>query len=167
MEASVSVVRDWRCFAHGVFESKEDAPLCPVSGCDTVEKVFLTPVAFRSNRTANIDRTVAGLARNHGLSDISNRGGRAAIRQDGAAANRDEEFRDFVRQKYGDGWGNVPKGGSMNVKTQQIQGSGPGAAGAIAAYGAKPENVLEQVKPALVPKPILIRRDHEGLQVPK
>lgn len=160
------VVKEFRCWAHGDFESSAETPLCP-HGCDTVERVFLTPVAFRSNRTANIDRTVQSLAASHGMTDINNRGGQAARRQSGAQASREAEFAQFVRQKYGEGWGSVPKGGTMNVRTQQVEGSGPGAVGAIGAYGARPDNVLDEVKPALVPKPILVRRDHENLQVPK
>ncbi len=165
----MGVLREFRCYGHGVFESKEEAPLCP-SGCNTVERVFLTPVGFRSESTTNTDRTVRDLASRHGMTDISNRGGRAAKRQSSQQENQQRDFQGFLKQRYGvegPGWGNVPKGGVMNVKTQQVQGSGPGAAGAVTNLGGRPDNVLAEVKDALVPKPVLVRRDHQNLQVPK
>lgn len=162
------VTKEYRCAVHGDFESTRADPLCP-EGCDTVERVFLTPVGFRSERTTNIDNTVRGLAKSHGMTDISNAGGVAAKRQDGAAQSREREFREFLHGRYGDGWGNVPKGGVMNVKTQQVENRpGSGVAGALAAHHAPAGNALEEARPimaAMGPKPVLVRRDHEGLKV--
>ncbi len=167
----MGVLRDFRCAVHGVFESKEEAPLCP-SGCDVVEKVFLVPPGFRSESTANTDRTVRDLASRHGMTDISNRGGRAAKRQSPQQANQQRDLGAYMEQRFGvpgPGWGNVPKGGTMNTKTHQIEGSGPGAVGAVTGLGGKPENVVEQVKDAFVPlaQKTIVRRDHQNLQVQK
>lgn len=147
---------------HGDFEGTK--PECP-SGCDVVERIFKTPVGFASDRTRNIDSTMRGLAASYGLTDVNNRGGQAAKRQTGAQDQAGIEYGKMLQERYGSGWGKVPKGGSMNVKTGQVEGSGPGAAGALAAYGARPDNVLSEVKEALVPKPVLVRRDHERLKV--
>lgn len=158
------VVKEYRCLAHGPFESSSDSPTCP-AGCTTVEREFRTPPGFRSERTSNIDKTVQNLAKRHGMTDISNRGGEAAIRQSATQRRQQEEFNRFIHERYGDGWGEVPQGGTLNVQTKKIEGSGPGAAGAIAQYGARPDNVLAEVKDSLVPKPIIYKKDHENLQV--
>lgn len=69
-------VKEWKCEAHGYFESTR--PECPY-GCTTVVRVHLTPPAIRtSGRTANIDNTLNRLAAHHGMTDISNRNGSVA-----------------------------------------------------------------------------------------
>lgn len=165
----MGVLREFRCLAHGPFESKDEETLCPY-GCNTVVREFRTPPAFNSGHASNIDRTLGELAERHGMSDISNRGGRAAKRQSRQQEAQRQDFGAYMRARYGvdgPGWGNVPKGGTMNVKTQQVDGSGPGAVGAVTALGGRPDNVLEEVRPALVPKPVIVKRDHENLQVSK
>lgn len=160
----MAVNKEFRCAVHGPFESSDEAPLCP-AGCDCVTREFRTPVGFRSARTANIDSTIASLAKSHNLTDISNRGGRAAIRENPQARRQQEEFNAMIRERYGDGWGALPKGGDLNVQTGQIEGSGPGVRGALGQYHAAPDNVLAEVAPALVPKPVIYKKDHENLQV--
>ena len=163
----MGVLRDWTCLGHGNFESSEDEPLCPVGGCNTVRKVFLQPPGFTSSRTQNIDRTLDSLARSHGMTDIQNRGGRAAKGETPGQRQRAEEFNAYVREKYGSNWQSVAKGGTMNAQTKEITGTGPGAAASLAQYHAKPDDVLTQVKDAgaLVPKPVLVRQDHENLKI--
>lgn len=160
----MAVLKEYRCLAHGAFESSSETPTCP-AGCTTVEREFRTPPGFRSERTASIDATVQTLAKRHGMTDINNRGGKAAITQSAKSRQQQEEFSRLVREKYGNGWGDVPKGGTLHVDTGTVEGSGPGAAGAIAQYGARPDNVLAEVKEALVPKPVIVKRDHENLKV--
>lgn len=160
------VIKEFLCKAHGAFESAEAAPSCPF-GCDTVERIFLTPPAFASSRTKNIDRTLDSLARSHGMTDINNRGGKAAKGQSHIQRRQQEEFNKFIHDRYGDGWGNIPKGGTLNVKTGQVEGKGPGVGGAIAAYHGQSDNALAEVRNAgaLIQKPVLMRHDHENLQV--
>ncbi len=160
----MAVNKEFRCAVHGAFESSSESPECP-AGCSVVERVFLTPPGFRSSRTANIDKTVETLAARHGMTNISNRGGQAAKRMGSTQRQQQEEFNALIRERYGDGWGAVPKGGTLDVSTGKITGSGPGAAGAIAQYGARPDNVLAEVKDALVPKPVIYKKDHENLKV--
>lgn len=160
----MAVTKEWMCRAHGAFESQDDPPLCP-HGCDTVDRAFLTPVGLRSARTTNIDSTFESLARTHGMTDISNRGGRAAKRQDPMQASRNADMSRLIRERYGDGWGAIPKSGTMRTDTREIVGGGNGPASVLAKYGAQPANTVEQVKEAFVPKPVIYRHDHENLQV--
>lgn len=170
------VVKEYRCMAHGVFESSAKKPLCP-EGCDTVERVFITPPALRSARTGNIDSTLETLAASHGMTDISNAGGVAAKRMSGAKEAQYKAMQQFIRQRYGiegPGWGGVPNGKTYNVDKKAAEDShyrsdstGPGAVGAYGTYGGAPDNPLAEVRDAgaLKPKPVLVRKDHEKLSV--
>lgn len=158
-------VKEWRCAAHGAFEGPIGE--CPYGCKGTVHREFRTPPAFRSERTGSIDSTLANLAARHGMSDITNRGGVAAKRMSGAQESQRKDLQTMIRERYGNGWGSIPKGGTMNVKTKQIEGSGPGAPGSLAAYGGHADNALEEVRPALTPKPVLVRTDHEKFRVTK
>lgn len=163
----MGVKRDWICAAHGVFESDDEAPLCP-SGCDVVDKIFIQPPGLSSARTANIDRTLESLARSHGMTDISNRGGRAAKGPSAAHERRQADLTAAIRERYGGtGWGSVPAGGTLNVGTGKVEGEGPGVAAAISQYGGHADNALGEVKAAgaLIKKPVMVRHDHENLKV--
>lgn len=71
------IKREYRCFAHGFFEGTQ--PICPY-GCDTaIERAFLTAPALSSPRTRNIDRTLAALAKDYGLTDMTNRRGNGSV----------------------------------------------------------------------------------------
>lgn len=162
----MSVKKEFRCLAHGNFESSDETPACPY-GCDTVERIFLTPPAFRSNRTRGIDSTLESLAKRHGLTDMNNSGGQAVRRRSPKQNQQQAEFNAFLRERYGDGWGNIPQGGTMNVQTKEVTGNGPGVGGALAQYHGRPDNALNEVRDAglLVQKPVLVRQDHENLKV--
>lgn len=78
----MSVVHDYVCIAHGQFESRTGK--CP-HGCGKamVKKIFLSPPAYHGGRTSSIDRTLQGLADDHGLSDLrSAREGEPVFRHD-------------------------------------------------------------------------------------
>lgn len=69
----MAIKKEWRCLAHGDFESTK--PVCPF-GCNTVTRVHITPPSIStSGRTQNIDRTLEGLAGQFNMTDISNRNG--------------------------------------------------------------------------------------------
>ena len=61
------VVKEWKCDAHGYFESTEAE--CP-HGCTTINQVFLTPVKVKSDRTKGSDKTLEQLAIDFHMSDI-------------------------------------------------------------------------------------------------
>lgn len=157
----MATTKEWRCAAHGPFESA--FAKCPAGCVGTVTREFRTPPAFRTARTSNIDATLEHLAANHGMTDISNRGGVAAKRETGRQIAERQDLAAMIRERYGDGWGKIPKGGNYNVGTGKVEGSGPGVAGALSTYHGHADNALAEVKPALVPKPVRIIKDHENL----
>jgi hypothetical protein len=67
----MSVLHDYQCLAHGVFESFEAK--CPF-GCSAafVRLVFLKPPAIQHNRTKVADAAIKGLAADFGLTDVKN-----------------------------------------------------------------------------------------------
>ena len=71
----MAVMKEYICLGHGIFEST--APFCP-SGCNTVNRIFLTAPGIRSQRTGNIDRTLVDVAKDLGVTDMSNRNGSVA-----------------------------------------------------------------------------------------
>lgn len=160
-------VKEWRCLAHGPFEGPIGE--CPYGCKGTVHREFRTPPAFRSERTGNIDSTLANLAARHGMSDISNRGGAAAKRMSGAQEAQRKDLATMIHERYGDGWGKIAKGGTMNVKTKEVTGGGAGAPASLAQYGGHADNALDEVKPAFRPigERTLVRRDHENFRVTK
>lgn len=160
----MAVVKEYVCLAHGAFESSDETPECPM-GCDTVERAFFTPPGLGSGRTKNIDKTLESLAKSHKLTDI----GPGAMRRKALAAEKSQEaFKEFCERKYGGlGWGNVPQGGTLNVKTQEVKGSGPGAPAAAASAGASGSVAVadQQAMVEAFKRPVIVRRDHENLQV--
>jgi hypothetical protein len=69
------IVREFNCPKHGPFESRFS--MCP-HGCVDVERVFTRAPAVKSRRTKNIDATLKQMAKDHHLSDISNKNGTLA-----------------------------------------------------------------------------------------
>ena len=63
----MSVLNDYKCPAHGYFESRE--PVCP-HGCTDVQVVFLQPVGMIGDRTKGSDKTLNQLALDFKMGDI-------------------------------------------------------------------------------------------------
>ena len=64
--------KEYRCLAHGVFESRSRTqPKCP-HGCSSVERIFLTPPMIATNRaqTQQQDGLQQMLASRYGLSNL-------------------------------------------------------------------------------------------------
>lgn len=71
----MAVKKEFRCAAHGIFESSDKSPKCP-SGCNSIERAFITAPAVRTNgRSKNIDKTLRDLAADFHLTDLSTRNG--------------------------------------------------------------------------------------------
>ena len=70
----MAVLNDYNCLAHGHFESMTGH--CP-HGCsrELVSIVHLKAPGLVSGRTKGIDKTLQGLAKDHGLSDMNNHNG--------------------------------------------------------------------------------------------
>ena len=170
-ERTSSPVKEFMCMAHGRFDSR--VAVCP-HGCSTVERIFVTPVGIRSARTANIDSTFQQIAGNYNLSDMNNRGGKAARVLDGKTQKAMIDAQDYntmLQKRFGakslvgtrDGvgaWGGVNPGGVYRVGGTIVeQQRGGGAPTSTAAIGAPAENVVESVKPALQKPTIIAKRD--------
>jgi len=63
----MGILHDYKCPAHGYFESTE--AVCP-HGCTDVQVVFLQPVATMSDRTKGSDKTLKQLALDFKMSDV-------------------------------------------------------------------------------------------------
>ena len=66
----MAVTNDYKCPAHGYFESRE--AVCP-HGCTDVQVVFLQPVGTVSDRTKGSDKTLKQLALDFNMSDIKSK----------------------------------------------------------------------------------------------
>lgn len=76
------VVKEFRCMAHGDFESPEAT--CPhgCSGPGMVDRAFRTPVAIQTAGYRSVNRTFESLAAQHGLTDMRNAPGESMRRAD-------------------------------------------------------------------------------------
>lgn len=170
----MAILRDWICPVHGPFESSDEDALCP-SGCNVAVRAFLQAPGIGSSRTKNIDNTLNSLASQFGLTDINNRGGRAAKGVNPGFVKRQEEFSRMIKERYGDGpWGAVPQGATFNSKTHQVEQvagrTGPGAEAVPGTYHAPAANELAPVKPTdlalgVSGRPIKAIRDPQNLDL--
>ena len=62
------VMKEWKCDEHGYFDATEG--ICPNGCTEGINQVFLTPVAYKSDRSKNIDKTTRQLAMDFSMSDI-------------------------------------------------------------------------------------------------
>ena len=65
----MSVLHDYLCESHGLFEAYEAK--CPIKFCTAeLNMVFLKPVSLKSDKTKQADRQLKGLAQDFQMSDI-------------------------------------------------------------------------------------------------
>ena len=136
------VLHDYSCLAHGIFES--DTGKCP-HGCSQsfVEKVFLQAPGMKSDRTKGIDTNLANLAKDFGMTNMSNIHG-AVGQADPGSARRVQQAAD-MQQMFAPSWGDVARGAENTSAIPQ----------ALAAHRAMPDNALAQVRDTLTaPKPM-------------
>lgn len=134
------VLKEWKCDAHGYFESTE--PECP-HGCTTINRVFLTPVSVKSDRTKGSDKTLEQLAIDFNMSDIK------SVREGEAQPPRlAKQENPFAVQ-----WGSP--NAITNYNTQSIAGE---AVNGLSAF--------KQARPG-GPKTASYMQDHEGLKINK
>lgn len=62
------IIKEWKCEEHGYFENTEG--VCPKGCTEGISQVFLTPVAYKSDRSKGIDKTSRQLAIDFNMSDI-------------------------------------------------------------------------------------------------
>ena len=88
----MAVLNDYNCLAHGVFQSFTGH--CP-HGCsrEMSSVIHLQAPGIVSGRTKGIDKTLQGLARDHGLTDMNNHNGTTgAFIADPSMAKADREL---------------------------------------------------------------------------
>ena len=158
----MAVLKEFNCPGHGDFESFEAR--CP-HGCTVVaEREFRTAPAYHNGSTRRTDSLVRSQVESFGLSNIrSSREGETA-RIQSPQERQMAEFQKAVKNRYPSLWGQVPKGGKLEVG-RGIVNEGGGAPAAMAAHGAPTtggidKNVLAQNK-----RPTQIIRDPQNLKV--
>lgn len=168
----MAIRKEFVCPAHGPFESVK--AICP-RGCTVVQREFRTAPAFVGSRTQSIDRTLDGLAKSYGFTNMSNKSG--SIKQAAQAQPPERDYRKLLEKQFGgnsvitrDGgigmWGGIPKGGTYQPGVG-AKDEGPGVPAALAQRHAQPDNVLSQLQPALpsVASMTTVRHDQDKLQV--
>lgn len=117
----MAVIKEWRCLAHGAFESKEG--VCP-HGCTTVLREFRTAPGGRSEKTKKSDAAIEHLAKRYGLSDISNKNGSV-----GSSRPNPDQMQPT--------WGELPKGNVFQPGKGEIavDGAAGGATAALSGMG--------------------------------
>jgi hypothetical protein len=78
----MSIVKEWKCEKHGVFDSSH--PICPSLGCRSqkVERVFITPVGIKSEFLTRHEKGIKKLAEAYGQSDFRTaRAGETSIKR--------------------------------------------------------------------------------------
>jgi hypothetical protein len=147
----MTIKKEYLCLAHGKFESAK--AVCP-KGCTTVERRFYTPTSIKTTeRTANIDKTLEMLASDYKLTDINNQNGTSAVkRPDPKQVEGVNQYQQMMKERFGNGWGTVPSGGTYQVGKGVVGGSNSGGAlGALSKLGAQGDNALVGVRDAFVP----------------
>lgn len=113
------IVKEYRCYGHGPFESSDDPPMCP-HGCSAVVREFRTAPGAIGEKTKTSDRALERLAKRFGLTDMSNKDGSV-----GGSRKHDDKFKPV--------WGEMPKGNVYQVGKGEVpvDGSQGGATAAL------------------------------------
>lgn len=115
----MAVVKEYRCFAHGPFDSTDG--ICP-HGCTTVVREFRTAPAARSDKTKASDRALENLAKKFNLTDMSNRNGSVGGSRKGQQPNMQAQWLDMPKNKDREDKTDVigPMLASLKVKTDKV-----------------------------------------------
>lgn len=167
----MAVLRDFKCSEHGIYESwNGDCPECGVKG----ERVYISAPAYHGSRTRNIDKTLKGLAKDFGMTNIkSTREGEhqsGYLARNNSSLNKEETAivkahaeKQYGEQRPGNGaiWGGGFQGLNMgNVLSgravQSIKGE---------SVGIRPSEAGITRGPMTDPKATF--RDHENLTIKK
>lgn len=150
------VIKEYRCAAHGYFESGEASPSCPKGGCTTVQQVFLTAPAFRSDKTKRSDANLRQIASDFGLTDMrSAREGEPA-----RIKTKQQKDAEALQEKF----------------RHRFAPLGKNPLDAIKALGAQPTDVMAQAKENFIKPvhdvsqyqhPVIVRRDPDRDSVAK
>jgi hypothetical protein len=174
----MGVLKDYMCTQHGVFESRE--PQCPIKFCKgDLSVIFLQPVAIKSAKTKNNDKTLNQLALEFDMTDIKS--AKAGEHQTGYAKRKnkltDKQFdqagaamaenqrleeRKIIEQRLGGTmWGN---GGNISLKSVMGGQFKPVADESVSVLPSSvaPGGRFSQPRPGPG-----TQNDHEGLKLDK
>ncbi len=119
----MAVIKEYRCFAHGPFESREAK--CP-KGCTAVIQEFRTAPGFKSDKTKSSDKAIQRMATKLGYSDMSNRNGSVAGSRKMGKQEQDmrPQWLDVPKNKDREDKTDVlnPFLKSMNIYTDKVEG---------------------------------------------
>ena len=169
----MSVLKDYMCTEHGVFESWEAK--CPMKFCKgELSVIFLKPVGMKSEKTKSNDRNLKQLALEFDMTDIKstkagehqegylkrkNKLSDKEFEQAGEAMNHNNKMQEeqLIKQRLsGVNWGN---GGNINLKSVMGGQFKPVADESVSVL---PKSVGQFVPP----KPGAgTQVDHEGLKI--
>ena len=169
----MSVLKDYMCTEHGVFESWEAK--CPMKFCKgELSVIFLKPVGMKSEKTKSNDRNLKQLALEFDMTDIKstkagehqegylkrkNKLSNKEFEQAGEAMNHNNKMQEeqLIKQRLsGVNWGN---GGNINLKSVMGGQFKPVADESVSVL---PKSVGQFVPP----KPGAgTQVDHEGLKI--
>jgi hypothetical protein len=144
----MAALNDYVCMAHGPFESRTG--VCP-HGCGKkmVQLVFNKAPGMVSGRTKNIDSTLRGLAQEHGLTDMNNKGGTEAVFRPDPNFNKAQ---DNLQRQMMSGQTYAGDMASGENAISQVMNSG----------GFQPDNALESVKPLLTKPKTIVHAKWDG-----
>lgn len=124
------IIREFRCNdCSTCFESSDADPVCPQCSAEEHERVFLTPPAIRNGNTTKKDTILKELASDYGLSDMSNKDGKA-VRQPPAGG-------------AAPAFGQNPQ---MMQRLQQLGGAGDNFSGAGSMFANKGPRTWNKVR---------------------
>ena len=169
----MSVLKDYMCTEHGVFESWEAK--CPMKFCKgELSVIFLKPVGMKSEKTKSNDRNLKQLALEFDMTDIKstkagehqegylkrkNKLSNKEFEQAGEAMNHNNKMQEeqLIKQRLsGVNWGN---GGNINLKSVMGGQFKPVADESVSVL---PKSVGQFVPP----RPgVGTQVDHEGLKI--
>ena len=144
----MAVVHDYKCPAHGFFESRE--PVCPHGCTADIQMVFLQAVGMKSDSTKHADTTLRELAKDYGMSDIKS--SREGDHQQHALLGNKQASQ--PQNPFAVQWGNPKQLGNYNLNS--IHGETVGGLSAVKESGIALRN----------PRPSVVTHDHENLKLP-
>lgn len=160
----MGVLKEWQCIAHGPFDGIE--PHCP-HGCKgegMVLRAFRTAPALQSRGYRVMNNTFESLAREHGLSNMSNRlaiqDGTGMRRADYDTHRRINQANELIMHSSKAGMVGADAG-SFFKPLNQFQPGSTGEGGAVRRVG---DTVMVGETPLRAPTPRLEAAPHDGTQ---
>jgi hypothetical protein len=140
---AMPILKEYVCAAHGPFEAFE--PECEY-GCSPrfVRQEFRTAPGYKSERTSNSDKTIDSLAKDYGMTNMSNRDGESVMQR----MRREPQTR--------------PTWGQVAHAAPGFSNGGKPLTFNPASMGVQAENVLGSVQPMLSkPKPMFVGKPRD------